>query len=365
MAERQDSLDLLLSCVVCLEEFEEDGDKIPRLLPCTHTLCQNCIKQLIRYEKLECPECRAKHEAKNKEKSFQQNKYILIQIRRSVKSKEKRVPRGYDRCKDHGKELSLFCQEADCQVAICQSCLSKNHKKHDVVELEEEIKNNVITEVEKIRKNLKSKMRLISSVKENVETKTEESVNDLKQKQEEINRQIQKMIKKALETKRETNLHLDDELTAMNVNVVLLDNIFQNIERKDEMSYEEIAVIQEMVKEIHENNIKHFSGTRNFRYPKISMDQHILESLEKAVVSEDIAIDLIENINPTRGNASDVRCSGTYALPVVVIDRFLQKVKTYTTLVYCSFIQYLNIQTFFASFQLTGQQQQEYKFFHL
>ena len=319
MAERQDSLDLLLSCVVCLEEFEEDGDKIPRLLPCTHTLCQNCIKQLIRYEKLECPECRAKHDAKNEEKSFPQNKYILIQIRRSVKSNEERVPKGYDRCKDHGKELSLFCQEPDCQIAICQSCLLKYHKKHDAVELEEEMKQSVIVEVEKIRKNLNSKMLLISSVKEDIEKKTEESINELRRKQEEINRQIEEMINKALETKRETNLHLDDEISAMNVNVVLLDNIFQNIERKDEINYEEIAGIQEMVKEIHENNMKHFSGTRNFRYPKILMDQDIVKSLKKAVLSEDITIDLTKNINPgdvSITSASDVHCSGMCVLPI-------------------------------------------------
>ena len=105
-------------------------------------------------------------------------------------------------------------------------------------------------------------MRLISSVQEDVEKKTEESVNELKRKQEEINRKIDGMIKKAEETKKETNLHLDDELSAMNINIVLLENINQNLEGKDEMGYEEIAGIQETVNEIHENNMKHFSGTR-------------------------------------------------------------------------------------------------------
>ena len=82
MASQQDSLQHILSCVVCFEEFEEDGIHIPRLLPCTHTLCETCVKQLIRNQKLECPECRAKHDAKNEEKSFPQNKYLLVQIKR-------------------------------------------------------------------------------------------------------------------------------------------------------------------------------------------------------------------------------------------------------------------------------------------
>ena len=52
MASRQDSLQLMLSCVVCLEEIEDSGGH----MPCTHTLCEACVKQLICNQKLECPE---------------------------------------------------------------------------------------------------------------------------------------------------------------------------------------------------------------------------------------------------------------------------------------------------------------------
>ena len=174
------------------------------------------------------------------------------------------------------------------------------------------MKKNVIVEVGQVRKNLESKMLLISSVKEDVEKKTVESVNKLKRKQEQINKKIEQLIKKAEETKRATNLHLSDELSAMNVNVVLLEKINQNIERKDQISYEEIAGIQETVKEIHENNMKHFSGTRNFRHPKISLDQRIFELLENAILTEDITIDLTKETNLSDGaltSATDVRCS--------------------------------------------------------
>ena len=82
MASGWDTFELLFSCQVCFEEFEEDGAHVPRLLPCTHTLCHNCIGRLIQENRIECPECREKHEAKNEEKSFPQNKYILTQIKR-------------------------------------------------------------------------------------------------------------------------------------------------------------------------------------------------------------------------------------------------------------------------------------------
>ena len=117
MAFRQDSLQLMLSCVVCLEEFEDSSDHIPRLLPCTHTLCEACVKQLIRNQKLECPEGRAKHDAKNEEKSFPQNKYLLMQIKRiPTEAKELKSERnGKELCEEHGRELVLFCKELGCQ----------------------------------------------------------------------------------------------------------------------------------------------------------------------------------------------------------------------------------------------------------
>ena len=67
----------LLSCHICLEEFAETGDQIPRLLQYTHTLCESCIKRLIKDSKLECPACRSKHESKNEEKSFTQIKKLF------------------------------------------------------------------------------------------------------------------------------------------------------------------------------------------------------------------------------------------------------------------------------------------------
>ena len=82
MADGSDNLEGILSCQVCFEDFEPDGAHVPRLLPCTHTLCLTCIGQLIKRDMIECPECREKHEAKKDEKSFPQNKYTLVQMKR-------------------------------------------------------------------------------------------------------------------------------------------------------------------------------------------------------------------------------------------------------------------------------------------
>ena len=75
--------DDITQCPVCFEEYREDpGDNVPRLLPCTHTVCEKCIVKLLWNKSLTCPECRVKHPAEKGVRTFSQNKYIITYIKR-------------------------------------------------------------------------------------------------------------------------------------------------------------------------------------------------------------------------------------------------------------------------------------------
>lgn len=51
----------LLICSICLERFKE-----PKILPCHHSFCQNCIQRIgINEGKICCPTCRSIHDASN------------------------------------------------------------------------------------------------------------------------------------------------------------------------------------------------------------------------------------------------------------------------------------------------------------
>ena len=80
----------LLICGVCLEECQDSGPHIPRILPCFHTFCEWCLIQLLgEGTTLKCPECRAQHAAPSRERSFPQNKYLLTLIKlRDAESSE-------------------------------------------------------------------------------------------------------------------------------------------------------------------------------------------------------------------------------------------------------------------------------------
>ena len=171
MAEDPHSLELLLQCQVCFEEFEEDGKHVPRILPCSHTLCHTCIGHVIQRNRIQCPECREKHEVKKDEKSFPQNKYLLTQIKRKSPQEQPKVHE-FQKCKEHGKELNLFCLDPVCNKPICRTCLRTKHKRHDVIEIEEQQKDVLIGKVATTQMNLETKVKMLSEVKRNIQDKT-------------------------------------------------------------------------------------------------------------------------------------------------------------------------------------------------
>ena len=69
----------MTECCICLEQFQLDGDKTPKLLPFSHTLCLQCLQELSNGQRnIRCPECRHHHEAPERNViNFPTNRYIL------------------------------------------------------------------------------------------------------------------------------------------------------------------------------------------------------------------------------------------------------------------------------------------------
>ena len=132
--------DDLTNCPVCFEEYAEIGDHIPKILPCSHSLCQKCLEVLIRNYKIDCPECRVKHEATSGTRSFPQNKYIVTHLRRrktsEVKGHKLCSYGALEKCPEHGREKSLFCEDIGCQKSVCPICLARHHRNHEYVDLD-------------------------------------------------------------------------------------------------------------------------------------------------------------------------------------------------------------------------------------
>ena len=316
MAGTMDSLQESLSCPVCFEEFEENGAHVPRLLPCSHTLCHNCIGQWIRNNRLECPTCRMKHDARNEELSFPQNKYILTMMRRRPTGREE-----FRKCSKHEEDEVLFCRETGCQTTICIRCLSEGHLGHKAVALKDETKDVLAKSLNIIEinsKTLQAKIKNIEDISQDATAKTETSLLQIKKEKDEmiqrlnmdrdeviqrLNRERDEMIQRLnkerddmvhrLERKKEEMVEQYDgftrqvedkknklkenfgnELTAMRDNVTFLNSIKQSIEQ-EENTYEDALQKLDTVKGVTEN-VKDLPRVKTYEYSEYQPGQENL-----------------------------------------------------------------------------------------
>ena len=263
MADEPSSLEDLLSCFICTNEFEQSGDHVPRLLPCTHTLCEKCIKELIAFGFLRCPFDKITHPAKDNEKSFSQNKYILNQMKRISTEK---IQRTESRCEEHGKELTLFCKEQGCQTPICVTCLRRYHRKHDFVEMEEQMEA-FMEDIEHVQSNLLEKRSVLQNLQQDVEEKTEKCVSKLSKRIIEIRKKVddhfEEMLEEAESVRDNVNYQVDCVVDDINEHVMILESIKQD--RGQNVNIRELI---DSLKNVHEHNKSDLCGTRTFHFPE-------------------------------------------------------------------------------------------------
>ena len=251
--------DDLSQCTVCFESYGENGDHIPRLLPCSHTLCSSCIRSMIRKEILECPECRVKHEARNRHKSFPQNKYIVTNIKNMRKqvaaviaAPPKPEPKQdlFPKCKEHGKEESFYCATKGCQKAVCSLCMLKYHKYDDVVDIEEDHKNKtgkLIENVPCMIESLQAKKAQILSVNEDLENTMKECVAKIKSRKDYLNEQFDDMLKEVNDLFKDVKAYMNDDVADIEDLIAPLNNMKGKLKK---MSYEKILTQMKIYRDI-------------------------------------------------------------------------------------------------------------------
>ncbi|KAJ8032616.1 E3 ubiquitin-protein ligase TRIM56 [Holothuria leucospilota] len=124
-------------CSICLQQFKE-----PKLLPCLHRYCSNCLEQLIERNQstntLSCPECREDFEipkggiADFKTDFYMKNIIEYIQLQKSLEDEQMR------HCCDSLKKVKVTAYCFKCNDFLCQECYNirltkkmlKDHKQH-------------------------------------------------------------------------------------------------------------------------------------------------------------------------------------------------------------------------------------------
>ena len=146
MSEFSDA-DRTLTCSVCLEIFNR-----PKFLQCFHTICQTpCAEGLLQNSRdastIKCPQCQAVTTVPEGGISALQTNFYLTSI---LDQRKKEV-----KCSLHTVEtLRFVC--VDCQVAVCNKCITREHSGHTAKDLAEELAECKV-ELDKCQPRLKEK----------------------------------------------------------------------------------------------------------------------------------------------------------------------------------------------------------------
>ena len=223
---QQREMESVTECPICLESFTETGSRVPRLLPCSHSLCEQCVKKILKQKVLNCPECRTRHAASTGVKRFPQNKYILSMlklIRQTTKTPQekgkkstptKALKESNKICSTHKKDLILYCKRDGCLKEICQMCKMKGHKGHLVVSIEEE-RSAKVKELESLSGRIRIYRTQLLATKRKVRGEGEDSLKRLRKRKREQIKIYDDLIKQMQNGIKDTDAEMDAKVSTL------------------------------------------------------------------------------------------------------------------------------------------------------
>ena len=296
-------LDDTTNCQVCFETFKETGEHVPRILQCFHTVCEKCIKQLMKENTLECPECRTKHPAVNGILSFPQNKYVISNIKRNAQ---------FESCEIHNRVMTLFCKETKCKTPICSICLLNDHKNHDMTDYQQwyvENRGILLANLKSLESNLQSKREDFMTKKEILCTETEACLGKIREHKEEYLKTIENLIEEATKQMKRMQENIDEGITVVDTRKILVKNIEDSIST---CTYKDLTNGYQTVSEIEESVTQELSQLMVHKYPTYTA-RPLADVCGKISM-----VDINSSFLQARSKLFENKCSRTLALEILI-----------------------------------------------
>ncbi|EGR32722.1 kelch motif family protein, putative [Ichthyophthirius multifiliis] len=291
-----------MECPMCAELYDEII-KIPRNLPCGHTFCEYCLKQILSLKSyLECPNCRRKFERNLQIDQLSKN-YIALDLA----IKQSQLQKKLHMCDKHFEFCLFFCE--DCQLNMCMQCIASHsgHKfvkqQHSVYLLRERLDkanqklNEFISIFEKENdihlKNIDYYNQIQDTQVKKIEDHFQQIINELKMQKDlviheykqnfdlfktqvefdiQLQASLQEYAQQQIQKVNELDLKLKD------TKVVKNDLIVNQIEKIEE----------DLVKFVKEQNSKQQKVTQKLNIPELIFNSQIYENIKSTVLIQKI-----------------------------------------------------------------------------
>ncbi len=209
-----------LTCPVCLDMYTD-----PRTLPCLHTLCWKCLvgiannnEDMLKPDKVICPECREKHEIQDHSLvTFRKDFRIQNLVEKA--QKEKNMKEESNICENHdGYKKRFYCKNEMCLTFICQECWSEDHADHDVVILSkvvEKLREDGQKQTDVQDRQLQRHIQRLLVNKEYLDFIRPLIEDTIKMKIEQVEKQLKALERCALKRFDDGNKTISDELNKL------------------------------------------------------------------------------------------------------------------------------------------------------
>ena len=193
-----------LTCLICFDHYTN-----PKILPCHHSFCQNCLEGLPRVKKnetyyLSCPTCRRSIELpKGGTRAFPVA-FTLNNLKELYSQMKKTADLSVTKeasCSDHGKPLEFFCET--CATVICSHCSVLNHRHHEC----DLITESYIKHCQKLRECAEGKKEALKKVL----SALAEREGEIRERGEGVLEEIHEMVEEMMNVLRESERKLTEQ----------------------------------------------------------------------------------------------------------------------------------------------------------
>ena len=250
-----DNFDDTTHCPVCFEAYEESGNHLPRILPCFNTLCESCIKKLLKNTNfLICPIERDPHAAPKGEVTFPQNKYIVTHLRKKEKEDAQKISlvrAKFQMCKTHERDMSMFCKEKRCRTPICSLCLLQSHKSHsieDIAEVQAQESDKLSAKIQILHGDLQSYKKKMEVLKKDMEEKHSECKARIDEAKQDMEKQYEALYAEVEDHRNKQLREMDEKIASVSERLIILDSVKENTDK--DTHYTEITSRRQKVEDV-------------------------------------------------------------------------------------------------------------------
>ena len=302
-------------CPICSKGYRANGENVPKFLPCSHTVCEKCIKRkLLKRDHLDCPQCTGLHFAHDGVGTFPTNKYVLMYIEAKAGKSDIK-----DQCEVHNREKNVFCNI--CQIPICVLCLKDGHKNHDFADIEEAKSQRCETLlffVQLLKKKLARNKKKLTAVQERQRENHNICIDHINSSREEliemINNRCDELVKEVGDKTSEFDAQVKNLLAQMDGDFDRLYSIGK-LPTNEPVTHADITDRMNRIKEIKTNERNTLSKAANYSHFDFEKNQNSVKYVNKIcgkLISVDKSIGLAKvNTTPEKNAPGERGKDGT------------------------------------------------------